>query len=198
MNRELIQPFTKDEILASLNQMALLKFPGSNGFNAGFFKHYRNIVGAKVTAIALKFLNEGQLSRDINHTFIALIPKTKHSQKASDYRSISLCNVVYKLISKVLANRLKPPLPSLISTSQSAFIQDRLITVSVIIAYEVLHSMRVRQKSKEGSMAIKLDIFKAFDLVEWAFLKRIMKKLGFDDDGFLISCTVYLLFLTQS
>lgn len=100
-------------------------------------------------------------------------------QRVSDYKLISLCNVVYKLISKVIANRLKPILPSIILVSQSAFIQDRLIIDNVIIGYEAIHSMRARQKSK-GSVAIKLDISRAYDRVKWVFLQRIMEKLKFE------------------
>lgn len=111
--------------------------------------------------------------------FSVLIPKIKNSQKASDYRPINLFNAVYKLVSKKLANRLKLILPCIISYSQSSCILNRLITDNVTIAYEALHSMRARQKSLQGSMAIKLDISKAYDKVKWEYLERIMRKMGF-------------------
>lgn len=91
------------------------------------------------------------------------IPKIKNPTKASEYCPISLCNVIYKLASKVIANRLKQILPSVISKSQSAFLPDCLITSKLVIDYEALHTMKMGQKGREYSMALKLDMSKAYD-----------------------------------
>lgn len=95
-----------------------------------------------------------------------------------DFRPISLSNVAYKLLSKVFAERLKKVLHSIISEYQSAFISGRQITGNVLIAHEMLHSLNTR-KLKSSYMALKLDISKAFDKVEWSFLEEMMRKLGF-------------------
>ena len=119
---------------------------------------------------------------EVNYTHIVLIPKLKSPEKMSDYRPISICNVIYKIISKVLANRLKKILPQLISPTQSAFVPGWLITDNILVAYETLHTMHRRKKGKKGkkgSLALKLDISKAYDRVEWAFLKCIIVKMGF-------------------
>ena len=97
------------------------------------------------------------------------------------YRPISLNNVLSRIVSKVLANRLKKILPHIISMSQSAFLPDRLITDNVLVAFETMHCINQRSKGKEGLMAIKLDMSKAFDRIEWSCLERIMEKLGFHD-----------------
>ena len=99
----------------------------------------------------------------------------------TNFRPISLENVVARIISKVIANRLKLILPNVISNAQSAFVLDRLITDNTTIAFEVLHRMRNKRSGKKGQMAMKLDIGKAYDRVEWGFLRQVMQKLGFDE-----------------
>jgi hypothetical protein len=102
----------------------------------------------------------------MNFTYIALIPKIKSPEKFSDFWPISLCNIIYKMVSKVLANRLKVWLPKIISPFQSAFIQGRLISDNIIAAYETLYTMHSKMYGKKGYMATKLDMSKAYDRVE--------------------------------
>ena len=132
-----------------------------------------------ITEAVLSSLNSSSLLKSINHTFISLIPKVKNPERVTEFRPISLCNVIYKIISKVIANMLKPLLNSIISKTQSAFIAGRLITDNVLIAFELLHHMKTGCLGKIGFMALKLDISKAYDQVEWVFLKNILLRLGF-------------------
>ena len=99
----------------------------------------------------------------------------------SNYRPISLCNVLYKIFSKVLANRLERILLSIITEHQSAFTKNRLISDNILVAFETLHSMNTHKSSKHGYMALKLDMSKAYDRVEWSFLESTMRKLGFNE-----------------
>ncbi len=117
----------------------------------------------------------------LNSTYIALIPKLAQSVDVTNFCPISLCNVLYKLIAKVLANRLKRVLPRIISPQQSAFVPGRLIFDNVLVAYEALHTMQTRLRGKKGFMAIKLDMSKAYDRVEWGFLEAMMRRMGFAD-----------------
>ena len=124
-------------------------------------------MGDTVVLVVLDFLNNGNMLPEINHTNIVLIPKIRNRVKMSNFRLISLCNVIYKIISEVLANILKYVLPQIISPTQGAFVLGRLITNNVLVAYEILHIMHSRKKGKKGSLALKLDISKAYDRVEW-------------------------------
>jgi hypothetical protein len=137
------------------------------------------VVGQDVTRGVLSCLNSGQLLTSINQTFITLIPKVKNPEKVIEFRPISLCNVIYKLVSKVIANRLKTILPHLISDSQSAFVPGRLIIDNVLVAFETLHHMHTTKMGRDGAMALKLDMSKAYDRVEWNYLESIMRKMGF-------------------
>lgn len=96
--------------------------------------------------------------------------------KVTDLRPISLCNVLYKIISKVLANRLKKVLPSVISMNQSAFVPGQLISDNILIAYELTHFLKNKKHGTESFAAIKLDMSKAYDRVEWSFLEAMMLK----------------------
>ena len=181
MREFLSTQFTGEEVQVALFQMGPTKAPGPNGMNALFYQKYWHIVGDSVVLAVLDFLNNGNMLLDINHTNIVLIPKVQNPERMSEFRPISLCNVIYKIISKVLANRLKQVLPQIISFTQSAFVPGLLITDNVLVAYKTLHTMHARKKGKKGSVALKLDISKAYDRVEWHFLQRIMEKMGFPD-----------------
>jgi hypothetical protein len=180
MNKQFLSEFTIEEISAALQQMSPLKIPRPDGYSACFYQHNWSTIHPEVCASILSFLNSGTMDQGINVTHIALIPKVDFPGCVTDFQPISLCNVIYKLISKVLANRLKVVLPKIISYYQSAFILERMINDNIIAAYETMHSMQTRMWSKVGFMGIKIDMSKSYDRIEWDFLEAAMLRLGFD------------------
>ena len=197
MKEILSRDYSAEEIKAALFQMGPTKAPGPYGMNAIFYQKFWHIVGDDVIAAVLDFLNSGNMNFELNYTNIVLIPRNKSPERMSDYRPISLCNIIYKIIFKIMANRLKHILPNLISLTQSAFVPGRLITDNVLVAYETLHSMHCKKKGKKGALGLKLDISKACDRVKWAFLEKIMYKLGFPEAWIerVMSCVSTLSFL---
>ena len=180
MNALLSQEFMDWEVQTALKQKAPLKAPGPDGMPPLFYQNYWSLVGCDVTKTILSYLNTATLPHPLNHTFITLIPKIKYPFSVHDFCLISLCNVLYKKFSKVLANRLKKILSNIISEHQSAFTKNQSIFYNILVAFETLHSMKKHKMGKTGYMAVKLDMTKAYDRVECAFLEEIIRKLRFE------------------
>jgi hypothetical protein len=111
-----------------------------------------------------------------------------------DMRPISLCNVLYKIVSKVLANRLKSCLDKLVSQEQSAFVEGRSILDNALIAIEVIHAMKRKTKGHRGELALKIDISKAYDKVDWGFLCGMLVRMGFAEQWiqWMMMCVSYV------
>lgn len=163
LNIDLICDFTMDEFRAALQQMHRTKAPGPDSMSAIFYRKYWDIVGFDAAKLVLNVLNSNAPCAEINRTNIALVPKLKNPSKMKDFRPISLNNVAYKLISKVLANRLEVVLPQIISENQSAFLTERLITDNILLAFELMHYLDHKKSRKDGYMAVKLDMSKTYD-----------------------------------
>ncbi|GAU17164.1 hypothetical protein TSUD_177940 [Trifolium subterraneum] len=132
-----------------------------------------------IFSAASTWLERGYFPTSLNETNICLIPKCDNPTSMKDLRPISLCNVLYKMISKVLANRLKCCLDKCVSQEQSAFIEGRSILDNALIATEVIHALKRKTQGKRGELALKIDISKAYDKVDWGFLRGVMTKMGF-------------------
>lgn len=179
-NATLMLPITYEEVKAAVFSMYPEKSPGYDGLNPGFYQAYWNIVGTDVVKFCEEFFATGDLLAGVNRTLVCLIPKKKQPQQMTDLRPISLCNVLFRILSKVMANRLKPCLSSLISDKQSAFIEGRLLTDNALIAFELNHYIRRKTQGKNGVLGLKLDISKAYDRLEWKFLVDMLCKFGFN------------------
>lgn len=179
-NAKLTREVTKEEVQLAAFQLGALKAPGSDGFPGLFYQSYWDIVGEDVFGAVSSFFREGHLLKELNQTNVTLIPKTPNPEGMNHLRPISLCQFIYKIISKILANRLQPFIGNIISEHQSAFIPGRQVQDNIIVAHEVFHYMKHKKKGPKSSVALKLDLNKAYDRVCWDFLFKVMEKMGFD------------------
>ncbi|CAL1397365.1 unnamed protein product [Linum trigynum] len=179
MNSALITTVTREEIKAAVFSIGGYQAPGSDGFTGIFFQTYWGLVGDLVTSVVLEFFNSGHLLPNFNHTWITLLPKVPNAEMMRQMRPIGLCQVPYKIISKVLTSRLRDVLPRIVSPCQNGFVKGRLITDNVLIGQEVLHFLKTKTSGHKKWMALKLDMEKAYDRVEWEFLFGVMRHLGF-------------------
>lgn len=178
-NTFLIRPLESAEIKSALFSMAADKAPGPDGMSPSFFQSFWPVVGTDLINFVSECFINCHLPMGFNNTNVVLIPKKKEPERVSDLRPIALCNVAYKVLAKVIAVCMKEALDTIISPSQSAFVPDRLITDNIIIAGEVGHFLKRKRTGIIGWVALKLDMAKAYDRMEWNFLKGTLTALGF-------------------
>ncbi|XP_062094098.1 uncharacterized protein LOC133800152 [Humulus lupulus] len=181
MNESLLGMFTEEDVFSAVRGMNPIKAPGIDGLPALFFQKFWSSIRCDVVSVCLKVLNENNPLHQLNETLIMLIPKVPKAKKVEEYRPISLCNVVYKIVSKCLVERMKSSLTVAVSNSQSAFVTGRMIHDNAIIGYEGLHCMRKDCFGNGKKMALKLDMSKAYDRIEWRFVERLMLKMGYHE-----------------
>lgn len=151
------------------------KSAGNNGFSPIFFQHYWELNGVEIFDCCREWLKEFTFPSDLNNRTLVLIPKKENAERMSDLRPIALCNVLYKILAKVLTKRLKVILPGLILEKQSTFVLRRNISDSVLVVYKMIHFMKRKNKGQDGEVALKLDISKAYDRMNWQYLKCRVK-----------------------
>ncbi|XP_031124298.1 uncharacterized protein LOC116027009 [Ipomoea triloba] len=181
-NECLTSTFTTEEIKRALFDMKPDKSPGPDGLSPGFFQQYWDILGRDVVNFCETFRQTKSLPPGANNTHIVLIPKVAKPTSMTELRPIALCNVLYKILSKALANRIKPLLNCLVSESQCAFVPGRLISDNLLLAYEIQHYLKRKSQGNNGMMGLKLDMSKAYDRVNWSLVEGILSKLGFSAD----------------
>ncbi|KAI0515490.1 hypothetical protein KFK09_008154 [Dendrobium nobile] len=176
---QLVTPITIEEIKTALFSSPNSSAPGPDGYTFEFYKTSWNTIGRQLCEAVLAFFSTGSLPKHAKATAIALIPKRPHAQDISDYRPISLCNTFYKIIAKILANRLKDVMPLIIHPSQAGFIKDRIISDNILLAADLLKDFN--SKHHQGFFCAKFDIHKAFDKVSREFIIDRLLAKGFPE-----------------
>lgn len=170
----LLKTVSKQEVHKALMSMKSYKAPGPDEFQPIFYKMFWNEVGDEVWRFVRDSFMFGEFSTPVSDTLMVLIAKVDHPTMFKDFRPISLCNVLYKPVTKVLVNRLRPFLSDMISPLQSSFIPGRSTTDNAILLQEIVYHMK-KSKRKKGDVVFKLDMEKAYDRVDWRFLKDTLE-----------------------
>ncbi|XP_015969290.1 uncharacterized protein LOC107492746 [Arachis duranensis] len=190
MNDELMGEIKDEEIKNAVFSTGRLKAPGPDGLNGLFFQKHWDILGKEVCGVVREIFEKGRLPEDIGETIVVLIPKVKQPENLNHLRPISCCNFIYKVVTKVLVGRLRRILDVIISPVQSAFIKGILIQDNIIVVQEVFHKLNRKGNNGGNDIAIKLDMNKAYDRLEWNFLQRVLEKFGFSREWvrLMMSC----------
>lgn len=179
-NGTLMKPVEDKEVKQTIFHMHADKSPGPDGMSPDFYHKFWPTVGGDVIRMVKTFFETGVFGEQYTDT-IVLVPKKENPQHMTDLSPISLCNVRYKIASKVLANRLKDVIDLIISEEQSAFIPGRIISDNIMISFKIMHYMKRKARGKKRWMALKLDMSKAYDKVVWDYIQEMLHKLGFDN-----------------
>jgi hypothetical protein len=170
--------FTKEDIDKVVLRMPSDKAPGPDGFNDLFIKKCWHIIKKNVYQLCFDFYDEKIDLQVINSSFITLVPKVNNPSTVNDFRPISLINSIFKIITKLLWNRLQSIIIPLVHKNQYGFIKTRTIHACLGWAFEYIHQC---QQSKKEIVINKLDFTKAFDMIEHSAITKMMNQLGFND-----------------
>ncbi|XP_056692196.1 uncharacterized protein [Spinacia oleracea] len=169
---------TLDEVRLNLFNMDPTKSPGPDGIQPIFFQRFWSDMNISLSTFCVSCFENGKIPAEINYSYIALIPKIQGPSSITEFRPIGLCNTIYKLIAKIISSRLKQVLHRIVSPLQSSFIQGRGIEDNVILVKEMAHVFH-KAKKRNKIMALKLDISKAYDSLEWDFIRDTLLHFNF-------------------
>ncbi|KAL4292566.1 hypothetical protein AHAS_Ahas18G0040900 [Arachis hypogaea] len=168
------------EIKKALFNIGSLKAPGSDGFPALIYKNNWEVMKSKLCDFIWSCWRNPNLIKECNNTLLVLVPKINNPEFINQFRPIALCNVSYKVITKIMVDRIKPYLNDRIAVHQSSFIPGRKIQDNILIAKEMIHIMK-KMKGKKQFMAIKIDFEKAYDRLNWEFIKKRLQNFKFPE-----------------
>ena len=176
----LIKDVTYDEIKAGLWSLKAFKAPGVDGLHVGFFQIFWHEVNESICKEVGSIFSLGIMPECLNKTLIALVPKCQNQETINSYRLISLCNTIYKAVTKIIVAQIHPLLSNLISPIQAVFMLGRRGLDNVLIAQKLIHSID-KKNGRMGYMAIKVDLEKAYDKLEWSFIHKVLQGFHFPD-----------------
>eukprot|EP00253_Pinus_taeda_P028496 PITA_28496 len=176
-NLTLLKEISMEEVEEAVKSMPNDKALGPDGFTINFYKACWPTIKSEIWEVVEDSRRSGTILKLLNSTFLGLVPKEENAHTPEKFRPIALCNVIYKIISKVIANRLKPILPNLISEEQSGYVEGRQILDNILLAQEMVHTLQTRKKA---GILMQLDLSKAFDKVNWNYLEAVLAAFGFD------------------
>ncbi|KAL2251582.1 UNVERIFIED_CONTAM: hypothetical protein Sindi_2280500 [Sesamum indicum] len=174
---KLTKLMTPDEVKLAIFYIAEDKAPGPDSYSSGFCKASWSVVGKEVTQAIFQFFSMGKLLKQVNSTLLSLIPKVHNPTLVVDFRPILCCNILYKAITKIIVQRLSNVLDKIISPSQSAFVPGHSIGDNILLAQELF--IGYNQQRLPPRCALKVDLHKAYDTVEWDFLTAVLRMFGF-------------------
>ncbi|PNX94562.1 ribonuclease H [Trifolium pratense] len=174
---KLVIPITDKEIEDALQSIGDLKSPGIDGYGAYFFKKAWNIVKTDVLRAAHDFFENGRLYKAANCTLVTLIPKTNEAKRIKEYRPISCCITIYKIISKVLTKRMGEVMTNIIGQNQAAFVPGQIIHNHILLTYELIKGYN--RKGGTPRCMMQLDIQKAYDTIDWKAIECVLNEVGF-------------------
>eukprot|EP00253_Pinus_taeda_P019798 PITA_19798 len=177
-NRALMRAASLEEVEEVVMSMKKGTTPSPDDFTVDFYQAGWNFMGKEILELIEEFRMNQKVWLALNSTFFTLILKNDKSEDAKGFRPIALCNVIYKIISSLMAKRLKPLLENLISPEQTGFVAGRQILDGLVVTQEVIHSMKAK---KQKGMMIKLDLSKAYDRINWQYLEEILGSFGFSN-----------------
>lgn len=188
MHLQLTQTISHEEVRLALFDIDDEKSPGPDGFSSLFFKKSWEIIGRDVVDAVDEFFRNGRLLKEWNHAIITLVPKSPHAKTVTDYRPISCCNVFYKIISKILACRLRLVIGEILDPTQTTFLKDRSIVDNIHLAQELFR--KYNSKSASARCILKVDLQKAYNTVHWDFLHEALHYLKFPNMyiGWIMEC----------
>lgn len=171
------RPVNEAEIKKAVFSFSPWKTPGPDGLQAGFFQKFWNQISPSICSFIKTTFQTGTFDENINHSFITLVPKRTPIETVNDFRPISLCNTTLKIITSIIAERFRPMMQKMISDTQASFLPERMAGDNIILVNEILHTMR-HSKAKNGYMALKVDLEKAFDRLNWDFIRETLFEVG--------------------
>jgi hypothetical protein len=169
----LLQEVSQAEIKNAIMSFKPFKSPGPDGLHPIFFQKFWDTLGPSMTRFIKGIFQSRKIPSDLNSTLVCLIPKVAKPESMNQFRPIGLCNTLFKTITKILVFRLKPFLHDLVHPLQASFVPGRKASDNVIMVQEIVHSM-ITSRSKVGNLAIKIDLEKAYDRLEWSFIRHTL------------------------